>query len=107
VVNECTHVLRRKQQIGPAEVARLLEDIIQVTRVAEVGITQIRQAWGIAERYLYGHFDSLIVASALSAGCSVLYTEDLQHGQVVDGQMTIVDPFRESRADLEPGHVDP
>jgi predicted nucleic acid-binding protein len=35
----------------------------------------------------------LIVASALLAGCDSLYSEDLQHGQVFDGQLTVVNPF--------------
>lgn len=93
VINECSHVLRRKQQLDPGEVARLLEDIIRLTQVVEVGLPQIRQAWEIAGKYRYGHYDSLIVATALSAGCSVLYTEDMQHGQQFDGRLALVDPF--------------
>jgi predicted nucleic acid-binding protein len=42
----------------------------------------------------FSHYDSLIVATALSINCSVLYSEDLQHGQVVDGRLTIVNPFK-------------
>ena len=37
----------------------------------------------------------LIVAAALEAGCRTLYTEDLQHGQRVEG-LTIADPFRQA-----------
>ena len=37
-------------------------------------------------------YDSLIVAAAMRAGCSTLYSEDLQHGQTID-QMTIRNPF--------------
>ncbi|MDP2752225.1 MAG: hypothetical protein Q8O31_06435 [Rhodocyclaceae bacterium] len=36
---------------------------------------------------------SLIVATALEAGCATLYTEDLHHGQVIEGQMTVTNPF--------------
>jgi predicted nucleic acid-binding protein len=39
-------------------------------------------------------FDSLIIAAALSAGCDRLYSEDLQHGQLIEG-LTIVNPFLE------------
>jgi len=35
----------------------------------------------------------LIVAAAVLAGCETLYSEDLQHGQVIDG-ITIENPFR-------------
>jgi predicted nucleic acid-binding protein len=38
-------------------------------------------------------YDGTIVASALLSGCATLYTEDLQHGQFIDGQLTIRSPF--------------
>lgn len=37
-------------------------------------------------------WDALILASASSAGCRVVYSEDLSHGQVIDG-VRVVDPF--------------
>ncbi|MEW5786577.1 MAG: PIN domain-containing protein [Pseudomonadota bacterium] len=47
------------------------------------------------KRHTAGQFsfwDSLIVEAALSGGCKILYSEDMRHGQVVDG-MTIENPF--------------
>jgi len=35
----------------------------------------------------------LIVAAALLADCDTLYSEDMQHGQVFDGRLTIINPF--------------
>ena len=98
VINECSHVLRRKQQFAPADVARIMEDVAQVARVVDVGMPQIRHAWEIAARYRYGHYDSLIVATAISAGCLILYTEDMRHGQSIDRRMTLIDPFQEAKA---------
>jgi predicted nucleic acid-binding protein len=46
----------------------------------------------IAERWRFSIYDSLIVGAALRAGCSTLYSEDLQHGQTID-QLTIRNPF--------------
>lgn len=43
----------------------------------------------------YSLWDSLIIAAALESYCTTLYTEDLQHGQVIDGQLMIVNPFLE------------
>lgn len=37
--------------------------------------------------------DALIVAAALASDCDVLLSEDMQHGMMVDGRLTIVDPF--------------
>lgn len=50
-------------------------------------------ALDIHVRYQISWYDSLIVAAAAEAGCSVLYTEDLQHGARLNG-VTIENPFR-------------
>lgn len=46
----------------------------------------------MAERYGFSIYDGLIVAAAVRAGSAILYTEDLQQGQVID-QVTIQNPF--------------
>jgi predicted nucleic acid-binding protein len=38
-------------------------------------------------------WDSVIVATALKAGCSILYSEDLQNGRIIDGPLTVVNPL--------------
>ena len=52
----------------------------------------------IAGRYRYHIFDSLVISAALEASCSVLYSEDMQDGQVIEGprpqRLTICNPFR-------------
>lgn len=50
------------------------------------------QALEIAERWRYRFYDSLIIAAALQADCGTLYSEDLQHGQVIQ-ELTITNPF--------------
>lgn len=47
----------------------------------------------VAMRYGYHIYDALVVAAALDAECNTLYSEDLQAGQVIDGQLTIRNPF--------------
>jgi predicted nucleic acid-binding protein len=51
-----------------------------------------QRALEITERYRIGWYDSLIVAAAAEAQCDVLYSEDLQHGQRIEG-VTITNPF--------------
>ena len=47
----------------------------------------------IAERYGFSLYDSLIIAAAREAGCTTLFSEDLQHRQVIDGALTVRNPF--------------
>ena len=53
------------------------------------------RALEVQDRYRYGFRDSLIVAAALDAGCTRLYSEDLPDGQRIEG-LTIENPFLES-----------
>ena len=48
----------------------------------------------IVERYGLAVYDAMIVASALLAGCGTLLSEDMQDGQVLDGRLTVSNPFR-------------
>lgn len=43
-------------------------------------------------RFQISHCDSLILTSAREAGCSVVYSEDLNHGQDFDG-LKVINPF--------------
>lgn len=52
----------------------------------------IQSALDIKERWLFGYYDSLIIAAAIEANCSKLYSEDLQHGQKVY-DLEIINPF--------------
>ncbi len=52
------------------------------------------RALDVQSRYRYSFYDSLIIAAALDARCSRLYSEDLQNGQRIEG-LTIKNPFRD------------
>lgn len=53
-------------------------------------------AFDLRERYRFSWWDSLIVASALETECEQLYTEDMQHGQVIENRLRIINPFLDS-----------
>lgn len=66
----------------------VLEPMAQVFPTSELYVL----AMDTAERWSYGFYDSLVIASALSSGCETLYSEDMQHGHKIQG-LTIVNPF--------------
>jgi predicted nucleic acid-binding protein len=51
-------------------------------------------AFHIANKYGFPWYDGLIVASAVENSCSLLITEDLQDGQVIENTLTIINPFK-------------
>jgi predicted nucleic acid-binding protein len=92
VLNEFAAVAVRKKAVDFRE----LKDILSAVRVAcavkPLDIETHELGLGIAERYRFSIYDSLIIAAALRARCTVLYSEDLRHGQTIE-QMTIRNPF--------------
>ncbi|HTM12598.1 MAG TPA: PIN domain-containing protein [Bryobacteraceae bacterium] len=93
VLNEFIAVARRKLDKSWKEVRRAL-DVLRVFCPEPVALTveTHERAVHIAERYGYSIFDALIIATALYAGASTLYTEDMREGQAIDG-LTIRNPF--------------
>jgi predicted nucleic acid-binding protein len=53
----------------------------------------VEQACRIADKYKYSFYDSLIISAALACNCAILYSEDMQHGQVIEDRLKIINPF--------------
>lgn len=93
VVNEFVNVSRRKQRRSWAEIDEALGVLKILLEPPEPLTMELHTAAiGIARRQGFSIYDSLIVAAALQAGCSLLYSEGLQHGRKI-GQLTIRNPF--------------
>ena len=95
VLNEFASVASRKLAMMIPEIREILSTIRTVCIVNPLDIETHELGLDLAERYGFSIYDGLIVAAALHARCTVLYTEDLQQGQVID-QMVIRNPFAES-----------
>jgi len=56
------------------------------------------EAWEVQDRFGFAFWDSLIVAAARATASRYLLTEDLQHGQELDG-VIVLSPFLAAPAD--------
>jgi predicted nucleic acid-binding protein len=94
VLNEFVSVARRKLLMSWPEVTEAL-DAFRILCCSPLPVTiEIHEAaLKIAEKHGYGIYDALVIAAALAAGCATLYSEDFQDGQLIDGQLTIRNPF--------------
>lgn len=94
VVQEVLNGLVRKfaTPANPTNARRSLEDVLLPLWTVSPSPDLYHRALDVHDRYMFGFFDSLIVAAALSSDCRRLLTEDLQHGQRIEG-LTIHNPF--------------
>jgi predicted nucleic acid-binding protein len=94
VLNEFVSVARRKLQTPWTDVKAALRWIrILLPDPISLTISAHEDAIRIAEHYGFQIYDALVVASALEADCDVLYSEDFQDGQVIEGKLMIRNPF--------------
>jgi predicted nucleic acid-binding protein len=96
VLNEFSSVASRKLKMSYAEIRDALQIVRAVCKTQAVTIDIHELGLDIAERYGYALYDSMIVSAALQSGCTVLYSEDMQHGQIIEGQLRITNPFLDS-----------
>lgn len=94
VLNEFAAVAARKLGLSYPEIREILGPIRAVCAVEPITLEAHDLGLQIAERYGFSIYDSLIVAAALLADCRKLYSEDLQDGQVIEGTLSIQNPFK-------------
>ena len=93
VLNEFVNVSRRKFRQEWKEIEEDLRDIRRFCGpIVPITLATHEAALRIAQRYGYRIYDSLLLAAAIESGCTTLYSEDMQDGQVI-GSLTIRNPF--------------
>jgi predicted nucleic acid-binding protein len=97
VLNEFVSVARRKILMSWKDVREALDAFrILCPSPLPITIEMHEAALRIAEKHGYNIYDALVVAAALEAECATLFSEDLHDGQMIDGQLTIRNPFAKS-----------
>jgi predicted nucleic acid-binding protein len=94
VMNEVAAVARRKIRLAWPAVHELLALVRSFLIVEPLTLATHEQTLFVAERYKLDVYDSAVVTSALIAGCDTLWSEDMHHGLVVEGTLTIRNPYR-------------
>jgi predicted nucleic acid-binding protein len=93
VLNETLVNSRRKAGLSWEEAGAFLEGVRALCPVEDLTLQTHDVGRALSERYGFSIYDAMIVASALLAGCTTLWSEDMQDGLVVERQLRIVNPF--------------
>jgi len=75
------------------KIVEFIYAMTQQLNVYPVTLEIVEKALSIKNRYQLSYWDSLMLSTALICECDVVYTEDLQHKQIIDGKLTIINPF--------------
>ncbi len=94
VLNEVANVARKKMKLTWAEAHMVLHAVRSLLRVDMLTVEIHEKGLELAERYKLSIYDGMIAASALSAECDVLWSEDMHDGLLIDGKLRVTNPFR-------------
>lgn len=87
-------LVKAARKMSHEDAQRYLDTVFRPLLAVPSSVSLVTEAIRVQERYRLSWYDSLIVSATQQAGCAVLYSEDLQHGQQF-GAVTVHDPFRE------------
>ena len=96
VINEVTNILYKKFGLDSKSIEAVIDEAASVFSIVNFSLETQKYAIHIKERYQLQYYDSLILATALEHDCDILYSEDMQHNQLIEGRLRIVNPFRSS-----------
>lgn len=94
VLNELTNVCRRKMRMFWPDTHAFLSLLRGLLTVHPLTVETHETGLALAERYNLSIYDAMIAAAALHADCDTLWSEDMQHGMVLDERLRIANPFR-------------
>lgn len=93
VLGELYNVLTRKRIFSNLEAQSIVSGLTNRTLVVNIDTAKVLQAMELNIRYGYTYWDSLIISTALQSDCSILYSEDMQHDQLIEGKLRIINPL--------------
>ena len=93
VINEFIWNMYNKFQIDIEALNDLTDRLFNRFKVSLIDKNTISRALDLVQQLKYSYWDSLIIASALIHDCSSLYTEDMQHDQIIENKLRIFNPF--------------
>ena len=97
VLNEFANVASRKTGHSWPDIRNMLNILKGQLPVVPLTVDVHEQGLEIAELRRFSVYDSMLLAAALQAGCTTFWSEDLHDGQMIEGQITIRNPFTEGR----------
>lgn len=101
VINEVTNILYKKFRLDSTSIENVILEIDNNFEIVNFSLTTQIKAIKIKEKYKLQYYDSLILATALENGCTLLYSEDMQHEQIIENQIKIINPFISCQDDQE------
>jgi predicted nucleic acid-binding protein len=106
VLCEFSNVIYRNKVLSSSQLKDYIIAFSNSFEIFKITIDTINNAIRIKDRYMFSFWDSMILASAIESDCNILYSEDMQHLQIIDDKLTIINPIKDLKTnDKSPNRV--
>lgn len=93
IINEFSYVMLRKFKTEPSLIREIIEEWKKQFDLKPLKPEYSLDALRIHEKYRFSFWDSLVIVTAIKNKCKILYTEDLQHNQLIEEKLRVINPF--------------
>jgi predicted nucleic acid-binding protein len=94
VLNEFSNISIKKFKLSIVDTKEILNIISEEATIFIFSQKTVFNALDLKEKYGFQFYDGLILATALENDCDTLYSEDMQHNQLIEKQLRIINPFK-------------
>jgi len=95
VINELSNTLFRKFKLDANEVREVILELNDNFPIVNFNLQTQLKGIELKGKYKLQFYDSMILATALENGCNIVFSEDMQHNQVIENRLTIINPFKD------------
>lgn len=92
-INETAYVLLRKFNFPQEQLGQVVQFLKEQFIISSLTSNTLDQALQVCKKYNFSFWDSMMIAAALDNHCSIIYTEDMSHDQLVENRLRIINPF--------------
>ncbi|MDM1138517.1 MULTISPECIES: PIN domain-containing protein [Empedobacter] len=93
VLIEFIHIIHTISKMDKRETLKLIIESLGIIRTNYCYMETYNLAYFIVKRYRISLKDSIIIADAILNDCSILYSRDMQHNQIFEKKIRIINPF--------------
>lgn len=93
VLSEFSNVIYRKKLFPSEKLLEFMDIFSKIFKIEIITPITVRDAIKIKEKYQFSFWDSMIIATALENNCNLLISEDMQHNQMIENRLKIINPF--------------
>jgi predicted nucleic acid-binding protein len=93
VLSEVINICHKRWKYNKSRLIKVANFLIENCTLHPIDHETITLAHSLILKYDFRYFDALIIASAITSNCNILYSEDMQHNMLVENKLTIINPF--------------